>query len=184
MRWPAVALLLAACGNGVLEGASAVPSSELPSGRVVSTLAPSDCVDRGGRPVSRPATSIRVLVREDGEPVLIEERPGYDALVVHNAFRDGPSLVFQVISEPDDASPALHEYRVDWPAAHGGRLSSAALFEATFHAGGTFKAQATELALTCTLAPPGPHLDKAPPLRYEDQTPASPATGGDSGTSG
>ena len=171
-RW-ATLLLLPACGNGALEGASAVPAREVPSGRVVSNLEPSDCVDHDGKPVARPATKIRVLVREDGKPLLIEQRPGYDALVVHNSFADGGSLVFQAISEPDDADPALHEYRLSWPAAQSGQLGNAALFEATFHAGGSFKAQATELALSCKLLPLAGDLDKPGPVRYEEQAPES-----------
>ncbi len=163
------ALLLTACGNGALEGASAVPVGELPSGRVVSNLEPSDCVDRSGKPVPRPATKIRVLVREDGKPLLIEQRPGYDALVVDNSFSEQQSLVFQAISEPDDAEPALHEYRLEWPAARAGRLASAATFEATFEAGGGFKAQAAELSLSCKLVPLEADLDKPLPVRYEEQ---------------
>jgi hypothetical protein len=161
MRSTALLLLLPACGSAGLEGASAMPASELPSGRVVSNLEPSDCVDRGGKPVARPATKIRVLVREDGKPLLIEQRPGYDALVVHNSFSEGSSLVFQAISEPEDAEPALHEYRLSWPAAQSGQLGNAALFEATFHAGGSFKAQATALSLSCKLLPMAGDLDKA-----------------------
>jgi len=167
-RWM-VLLLLPACGNGALEGASAVPSSKVPSGRVVSNLEPSDCVDQSGKPVARPATAIRVLVREDGTPLLIEQRPGYDALVVHNSFSEGQSLVFQAISSPDDAEPALHEYRLDWPAARAGRLGSALYFEATFQPGGGFRAQATNLSLSCKLSPPAADLDKTAPVRYEER---------------
>jgi hypothetical protein len=169
MRALTLALMLSACGGGPLEGASAVPASELPSGRVVSNLEPSDCVDHDGKPVARPATKIRVLVREDGKPLLIEQRPGYDALVVHNSFAQGGSLVFQAISEPDDADPALHEYRLSWPAAQSGQLGNAALFEATFHAGGSFEARATALSVSCKLLPQGADLDKPRPVRYEEQ---------------
>jgi hypothetical protein len=176
LRTIVLGLLVAACGNGVLEGANAVPPSELPSGKVLAELVPTGCVDRSGKAVTRPATQIRVLVREDGTPLLIEQRPGYDALVVHNAFSDGRSMVFQAISTPDDADPALHEYRVDWPGVGAGSLENALLFEATFHTGGSFRATATERSLHCKLSPEG-QLDKAEPVRYEEPG-AGPHAGG------
>jgi hypothetical protein len=151
VRAVALALLVGACGGGPFEGASALPANELPSGRVVAELRPAQCVDRSGKAVARPATQIRVLVREDDKPLLIEQRPGYDALVVHNAFADGTSLVFQAISEPSDGEPALHEYRVEWPAARAGSLSSARAFSASFRAGGAFTAKAERLTLRCKL---------------------------------
>jgi hypothetical protein len=171
-------LLLPACGGGVLEGADAVPEHQMPSGRVVSELSPTDCVDQKGQAVARPATRIRVVMQGDGKPLLVEQRPGYDALVVHNAFSDGQYLVFQAISTPDDADPALHEYRLRWPSASGGQLADAEYFEATFYAGGSFKAVARMFALTCKLSKPGGDLDKPEPVRYEERPPGAPAPGG------
>ncbi|HEV8246185.1 MAG TPA: hypothetical protein VGP93_10475 [Polyangiaceae bacterium] len=126
--------------------------------------------------MTRPATRISVLLRDDSRPLLIEERPGYDALVVHNAFQAGNALVFQAISEPDDADPALHEYRVDWPEARGGQLVNAGAFEVTVQVGGGFRARASQLSLSCKLQreEPKPDLDKHGPVRYEEPEPPLP----------
>ena len=54
-------LCCCACGSAVLEGADAVPATELPSGQLLSVLEPRDCLDATGKAVSRPATRITVM---------------------------------------------------------------------------------------------------------------------------
>ncbi len=178
------ALGLMSCGGSVLDGADAMPANERPSGQTLAIFTPRDCVDVAGKPVPRPATRISLLQREDAHVLLLEERPGYDSLVIHNVFQERGALVFQAISEPDDADPALHEYRIEWPGARSGQLTNAGLFSATMYAGGTFRAQAEQLSVACKLIreQPAPRLDNPGPVRYEEQAPA--ASSGGSHTSG
>ncbi len=178
----ATLLALSSCGGSILDGADAVPAGERPSGQALGSFTPADCVDGAGKAVARPATRITLLKREDGRLLLVEDRPGYDSLVVHNSFQQAPDLVFQAISEPDDGPPALHEYRVAWPGAQSGMLANAAYFSATMYAGGSFRARADKLSVSCKLIreQAEPRLDNPGAPRYEEQAPAAPlgAAGG------
>lgn len=172
---------LAGCGGEVLQGADAVPPNEVPRRRVLAVFTPTECVDAASLPTGAPPTEISLIAREDGALLLVEARPGYDSLVVYNAFTAPSTLTFQAISTPDDEEPALREFRFDWPSAASGRLTASPSFEIGEANDGRFRAAATTPALLCNLVRrrAASDLDSKGALRYEprpapDSSPASP----------
>jgi hypothetical protein len=143
--------LLGACGGPALEGADAVPPSEVPIGRTLAEFFPYGCVDRESRPVPRPDTRLTLLSRADQRLLLLEARPLHDTLVVHNAFSTPGHVTFQAISSPSEGESALSEYRFEWPEASRGELSMAVSFETEALSGGGFRATPEKVALLCQL---------------------------------
>ena len=157
----AISVGLGACGGLSLEGADAVPPSEVPTGRVLAEYFPYGCVDRHARPVPRPDTRLTLLSRDDGRLLLLEARPLHDTLVVHNAFSTPGHVTFQAISSPSQGTRALSEYRFEWPGARQGELSTSVSFDTEPVASGAFRGTPNEVALICELErePPEPELD-------------------------
>jgi hypothetical protein len=146
-----VAGALGACGGFSIEGADAVPPSEVPTGETLAEFFPYGCVDRHAHPVPRPDTRLTLLSRGDRRLLLLEARPLHDTLVVHNAFSTPGHLTFQAISNPSEGARALSEYRFEWPRARRGQLSTSLSFDAEPLASGAFRATSTEVALICQL---------------------------------
>jgi hypothetical protein len=146
-----VAGVLAACAGPALEGADAIPPSEVPIGVTVAQFSPFGCVDRTGRPAPRPDTRISLLSRGDRRLLLLEARPRHDTLVVHNVFSTPGHVTFQAISSPSEGVRALSEYRFEWPGAGRGVLSTALSFETESLESGGFRATSNQVALLCQL---------------------------------
>jgi len=168
----ALSALLFGCGGEVLQGADAVPPRDVPKQRVLAVFTPEQCVDGSTRAAVSPATEITLLAREDGKLLLVEARPGYDSLVVHNAFETARSLTFQAIATPEDADPALREFQIDWPSAASGKLTSSLAFEIGEAGDRGFRASISSAALLCKLVQKGrpADLDRGGPLRYEPRS--------------
>lgn len=143
--------LLGACAGPSLEGADAVPPSEVPIGETLAEFFPYGCVDREARPVPRPDTRVTLLSRADRRLLLLEARPLHDTLVVHNAFSTPGHITFQAISSPSEGARALSEYRFEWPGASRGELSTAVSFETEPLVAGGFRATPEKVALLCQL---------------------------------
>lgn len=152
---------LGACGGFSIEGADAVPPSEVPTGATLAQFFPYGCVDRHARAVPRPETRLTLLSREDRRLLLLEARPLHDTLVVHNAFSTRGHVTFQVISSPSDGRRALSEYQFEWPGASRGQLSTSVSFDTEPLTSGAFRATPNEVALICQLGreAPEPELD-------------------------
>jgi hypothetical protein len=90
----------------------------------------------------------------DGRLVLVERRPGYDSLVVDNAWAHDDTRVFQLAFKRASGGPYLREYRVPEGAGFGRLVLTKAVQDWGESAKG-FRASYSKAALACELAPAG-----------------------------
>jgi hypothetical protein len=147
----AVALVAIGCsGSAELRGGSTVAAGTKPAGVAVGAWLTKDCRDAKGASAER-ATQVYLVQRSDGRRELVEQRPGYDSLVVQNSFIDGAEVVYQVSIKPEDGSIALHEFRL--PSAGGpGRLSVSRRWKQVDSSEHRFRGYVEAAILTCSLS--------------------------------
>ncbi len=149
-----LSVALAACGGDPIRGGKTGESRVARQGRDVATFVPTKCVDARGAPSPVVERSRLTLVqRRDEKLVLVEETPGFDALLVDNSFEDGGGRVFQVITESNDGVPLLREFRLAKSGA--GKLAVARDWSSTSLRGGGFRASYRQAILSCALTAPG-----------------------------
>lgn len=151
------AALVLACGGDPVRGGSTADGRAVRPGKLVATLAPHSCRDaRGGAFAWGERSTVSVFESsEKGSQkrrLLMEQVPGFDALVVKNVFVDGGDQVFQVVTESDRGSPLLREFRLRRDG--GGRLTVARAFTLTKQSEG-FRGRYQRPIMVCELGPPG-----------------------------
>jgi hypothetical protein len=159
-RWAAFGALLAACGGAELEGARAVDPSELPRDEPLARYTPAACKNARGEPVPAPKSDVERVALGRGREVLVEIRPGYDAVVVTNAHVEGNDWVFQFRTDDTSGPSILHELRVPRAEAAPGRLRLSDDFEGEI-GDRENRPRVKTAALDCALvpSPPGARLD-------------------------
>jgi len=100
-----LALLALGCRGPSLTGATAVLPDAVPRTDATMELVPADCRDSAGAPAGS-AVRYRVVSGEDGREVLIEERAGYDSIVIHRRLERTDAVVFEFSGE-SNAGPEL-----------------------------------------------------------------------------
>jgi hypothetical protein len=152
---PRVALLvvgvgLAACSSPSIKGAQSARASAEPAGRVTAQYAARGCVDAGGAPAD--VTLTLALVEFPTEHwALIVRRPGYDSLVIDNAFSQNGEWVFQAQSRPASGKPVLFDVRLRAPDWERGRLAYARQFRERRLPADQFQAYFDAPVLRCSL---------------------------------
>jgi hypothetical protein len=145
-----LALALSACGGSPLQGGNAELPEDAPRGRLALRMLPTNCRDGAGQPTPPVPTRIEVVQLANDQTVVLERRPGYDVLVVTNAFRDQEALVFQAVMKPTSAPDRdmLREFRL-WQ--DGGVLRVADRWQSEDLPGRRFKATFSRPILQCAL---------------------------------
>ena len=147
-----LAVVCASCGGSPqLRGGSTLAAGSASSGVAIDAWAPKDCRDAKGASAER-ASRIELVKLPGGARVLVEQRQGYDSLVVRNSFVEGAEVVYQVIIKPADGQLALHEFRL--PNAGGkGRLSVARRWRQVESSEHRFRGYVESPVVTCSLEP-------------------------------
>jgi hypothetical protein len=146
-----VATLAVACAEPGLRGANSVDRGDEPRTTRRDRLVPSACHDADGKPAAAPALFVVRGELPDGREIVLEERLGYDAVVIGNAYFDGSTRVYEYVADAKGAGAVLHTLR--FPV----RLDAAELEDSdTFElqeSGNTFRGVARKVALSCQLVP-------------------------------
>ena len=150
--WAALGGLLAGCSGPALQGADAVLVNELPRGTPVARYTPANCKNARGEPAPAPVMAVERRSLARGREILIELRPGYDAIVVTNAERQGSDSVFRFTSDDDSGPAVLHELRVPVEPAAAGRLRLSDDFEGELGDRAS-QPRVKTAVLDCTLVP-------------------------------
>jgi hypothetical protein len=156
-------LALVACSGAEIDGARAVDPSEVPRGKPLARYSPDNCKNARGEPVPAPACEVARLALGRGLEVLVEIRPGYDAVVVTNSHTEGEDRVFQFRTDDASGPDILHELRVPRAAetaAVRGRLRLSDDFEGEL-GDDELRPRVKTAVLDCTLVPSSAsaHLD-------------------------
>jgi hypothetical protein len=147
-----VPLVVSACNSARIAGGRVVESGTEPAGLAAGAWTPSDCRDARGEPSAFGAGVVEVKRLSDGRFVLVETRPDYDSLVVHNSFVRGRERVFQLALKTSGSAPYLREYRLPVSGSGPGRLVIAARhWNSRDTADGFVAWYEAKPAVTCTL---------------------------------
>jgi hypothetical protein len=123
----AVAVAAVACSSPSIHGAATARSNAEPAGRVVADYGVRACRDARGAPAEL-SLSVHLVEFSPDAVALIVRRPGYDSLVVQNAFTQGHEWVFQAQSRASSGEPLLFDARLRAPDWQSGRLAYAREF--------------------------------------------------------
>jgi hypothetical protein len=172
-----VAVAGAACGGLTMRGAESVKAGREPVGKKLVEYRPTECKDASGTPVAR-TTSIYLVEDVSGRRLLVELTPGYDSLVVKNAFLDRGEVAFQAVLKSKGGRMMLHDFRLPNDFASAGRMAVAPSWREVKLDGGGFRGYFQQPALTCSLALLGADGEPAPaPSATETASAAPTATG-------
>ncbi len=143
-------LLVVGCSSAGIDGGHTEPAAPHALDRIAE-YAVSDCRDARGEPVAAPPCRVSRVRLGSGRDALVEERPGYDTLVLDQARAEGKNWVFALTLGDGSGGRVMHELSI--PAAPGrGRFRIADRFEG--EAGNAEDPlRATAVALDCALVP-------------------------------
>ncbi len=108
------------------------------------------CKDSRGAPAELSLSAHLVAFSPDA-PALIVRRPGYDSLIVQNAFTQDEEWVFQAQSRATSGEPLLFDVRLRAPDWQSGRLAYARDFRERRLERGRFQAYFDRPVLACSL---------------------------------
>lgn len=169
-----------ACSGLRMRGADSVKAGSEPPGDQLAMYQPSSCQDASGATTQR-NTTIQLVQLASGNRVLIELTPGYDSLVVSNAFVDRGEIAFQAVIKAQNGRMMLHDFRVPNDLNGPGRLSVTSTWQEEKLEGGGFRGSYERSIMTCQLALAGPESNKPKPTEEEEEKEAE-AAQGDAGT--
>jgi hypothetical protein len=143
-------LLVLGCSSAGIDGGRTEPARPRALRRIAE-YAVSECRDARGKPVAAPPCRVSRVRLENGRDVLVEERAGYDTLVLDEARAEDKSWIFALTLGDGSGGRVMHELSI--PAVSGrGRFRIADRFEG--EAGNAEEPlKATAVALDCALVP-------------------------------
>lgn len=151
LRLPALAALLGGCGGASLQGAIVIePGREL-EGESGTWLSPADCRDARGATAPAPAVRVARVALSDGREALLEQRAGYDTVLITNSHDETSGRVFEYVSDDGHQGKVLHVLRMT-PTLPGARLELASDFRTENLAQG-FRGVPRGITLSCALVP-------------------------------
>jgi hypothetical protein len=166
--WFGLSVCVAACTGLTMRGADSVKPGGEPPGDKLAMYQPSGCQDATGT-VAQRNTTIELVQLASGNRVLIELTPGYDSLVVRNAFVDRGEIAFQAVLKSKNGRMMLHDFRVPNDLNGPGRMSVASSWKEEKIQGGGFRGYFDKSIMTCALALAGPDSAKPKPSEEEEE---------------
>jgi hypothetical protein len=163
-----IAVASVACSGLRMRGADSVKAGSEPPGDQLAMYQPSACQDASGA-VAQRNTTIRLVQLASGNRVLIELTPGYDSLVVNNAFVDRGEISFQAVIKAQNGRMMLHDFRVPNDLNGPGRMSVTSSWREEKLEGGGFRGTYDRPLMTCALALAGPETEKPKPTEEEEE---------------
>jgi hypothetical protein len=138
------------CRSAGIDGGRTEPAAARVGNRVAEyTVA--ECRDTHGKPVPAPPCRVARVRLATGRDVLVEERPGYDKLVLERARAEGKNWVFALTIGDGTRDRLMHELSIPMQPGRG-RFRIADAFEGD--AGDAEEPlKATAIALDCALVP-------------------------------
>jgi hypothetical protein len=158
-----LAVVGVACGGLTMRGAESVKPGREPVGKKLVEYRPAECKDASGTPANR-NTSIYLVEDVAGRRLMVELTPGYDSLVVKNAFLDRGEVAFQAVLKSKTGRMMLHDFRFPNDFGSAGRMAVAQSWREVGLEGGGFRGYFDQPLMTCALALAG----------AEGATPATP----------
>lgn len=143
-------LLAAGCASPAVRGGATASPARVPLEKRSARYRAVDCRDSAGKPFAH-RSEISVGTDAEGARVLIHSVPGYDALVVRNAFRDRGEEVHQAIVGGGDGRPVLMDYRLG--ASGDGRMAAARRFAELEAPASSLRARVVSPSFACRLEP-------------------------------
>jgi hypothetical protein len=149
-----------------MRGADSVKPGREPVGKKLVEYRPTDCKNAGGTAAMR-NTSIYLVEDAGGRRLLVEQTPGYDSLVVKNAFLDRGEVAFQAVLKSKNGRMMLHDFRLPNDFSGAGRMAVAPSWREVGLSGGGFRGYFDQPSMTCALTLTGPG-GAAPPVAEAD----------------